>query len=128
MSGVAGRKSHYGRVSNAPVLQNVQTEFAVGVHVGVEHFRQEFDGWGFVRVRLVKCENEFERPVLEGGLGCRTTMRSVEEWRGVGLPGPNITAFQSMMLSGHGAPEIPSGGSEDNRLKSRIRRRRQEVD
>jgi len=39
-----------------------------------------------------------------------------------------MTAFQSMRLSAQGAPETPKGGSEDRRLKSRIRRRRQAVD
>ena len=39
-----------------------------------------------------------------------------------------MTAFQSMMLSGHGLPEIPPGGSLDSRLKSRIRRLLQLVD
>ena len=44
------------------------------------------------------------------------------------LPGPNITAFQSMMLSGSGLPDIPPGGSDDSLLKSRIRRFLQLVD
>ncbi len=39
-----------------------------------------------------------------------------------------MTAFHSMMLSGHGLPEIPPGGSLDRRLKSRIRRLLQLVD
>jgi hypothetical protein len=39
-----------------------------------------------------------------------------------------MTAFQSMMLSGHGLPEIPPGGSVESRLKSRMSRRRQLVD
>lgn len=43
-------------------------------------------------------------------------------------PGPKMTAFHSMMLSGHGLPEIPPGGSLDSRLKSRIRRLLQFVD
>lgn len=43
-------------------------------------------------------------------------------------PGPKITAFQIMILSGHGAPLIPPGGSEERRLKSRIRRLRDAVD
>lgn len=43
-------------------------------------------------------------------------------------PGPNITAFQSMMLSGHGLPEMPPGGSLESRLKSRMRRLLQLVD
>ena len=45
-----------------------------------------------------------------------------------GVPGPKITAFQSIMLSGHGLPEIPEGGSVESLLKSRIRRRLQFVD
>jgi hypothetical protein len=44
------------------------------------------------------------------------------------MPGPKMTAFHIMMLSGHGLPEIPPGGSVERRLKSRIRRRRQFVD
>jgi len=44
------------------------------------------------------------------------------------LPGPKMTAFQSMMLSGHGAPEIPPGGSLCRRLKSFINLRRDDVD
>lgn len=34
-----------------------------------------------------------------------------------------MTAFHIMMLSGFGLPEMPIGGSEANRLKSRMRRR-----
>ena len=44
------------------------------------------------------------------------------------IPGPKMTAFQSIILSGHGLPEMPPGGSVESRLKSRIRRRRQLVD
>jgi hypothetical protein len=43
-------------------------------------------------------------------------------------PGPKMTAFHSMMLSGHGLPEMPPGGSLESRLKSRIRRLLQLVD
>jgi hypothetical protein len=39
-----------------------------------------------------------------------------------------MTAFQSMMLSGHGLPDMPPGGSLERRLKSRIRRLLQLVD
>ncbi len=42
--------------------------------------------------------------------------------------GPNITAFQTMMLFSPGAPLTPSGGSSWSRLKSRISRRRAAVD
>lgn len=40
--------------------------------------------------------------------GCHDQTERVElkdSWGS--LPGPNITAFQSMMLSAHGAPDIP---------------------
>lgn len=43
-------------------------------------------------------------------------------------PGPKMTAFHNMMLSGHGLPDIPPGGSPERRLKSRMRRRLQLVD
>lgn len=50
-------------------------------------------------------------------------------WREIGNePGPKMTAFQSMMLSGHGLPEMPPGGSLESRLKSRMRRLLQFVD
>lgn len=39
-----------------------------------------------------------------------------------------MTAFQTIMLSGQGAPLIPPGGSDESRLKSRIRRRLDAVD
>ena len=39
-----------------------------------------------------------------------------------------MTAFHNMMLSGHGLPEMPPGGSLESRLKSRIRRLLQFVD
>lgn len=42
--------------------------------------------------------------------------------------GPKITAFHTIMLSGHGLPETPLGGSLERRLKSRIRRLLQFVD
>lgn len=42
--------------------------------------------------------------------------------------GPNITAFQIMMLLSVGAPETPVGGSSWSLLKSRIRRLRAGVD
>jgi hypothetical protein len=38
----------------------------------------------------------------------------------VNLRGPNITAFHTIILSGLGLPDIPIGGSDARRLKSRI--------
>lgn len=57
---------------------------------------------------------------------CKWESLKMQEHRGV--PGPKMTAFHSMMLSGHGLPEIPPGGSVESLLKSRIRRRLQTVD
>ena len=42
--------------------------------------------------------------------------------------GPKITAFHTSRLSAQGAPDMPPGGSEDNRLKSRINLRLAGVD
>ncbi|KAI9069717.1 hypothetical protein FKP32DRAFT_42608 [Trametes sanguinea] len=97
-----------------PVLEDVQAELPVRVHVRVEHPRQELHRRRLVRVRLVEREQQLECPVLERRVRCP-------------CPGPKMTAFQSMMLSGHGLPEIPPGGSVESRLKSRMRRRRQLV-
>ena len=44
------------------------------------------------------------------------------------LRGPKMTAFHIMMLSASGLPEMPIGGSDARRLKSRIRRRLAGVD
>jgi hypothetical protein len=52
-----------------PVLQNVKAELTVGVDVRVEHLAEEFDNWRFVRVRLVKGQDEAEGAVFEGGVG-----------------------------------------------------------
>lgn len=48
------------------ILQNIETELAICVHVRVEHSRQEFDRGGFVRVGFIECEEEFESAVFEG--------------------------------------------------------------
>lgn len=44
------------------------------------------------------------------------------------LPGPTMTAFHSMMFSGFGNAEIPSGTSVFRRLRSLTSRRRALVD
>lgn len=58
-------------------------------------------------------------------------MATITAWPETNLkdsPGPNMTAFHTMMLSAQGAPEMPAGGSELRRLKSRMSRRRHAVD
>ena len=64
---------------------------------------------------------------LINGQGCVTNVIKLKSSHN-GIPGPKMTAFQSMMLSGHGLPEIPEGGSVESLLKSRIRRLLQFVD
>ena len=51
------------------VLKDVQTEFAIRVHVRVKHPRQEFDGGRFVWVAFVECEVKFECAIFERGVG-----------------------------------------------------------
>lgn len=48
-----------------PVLQYIETQFAVIIHVRVEHSRQEFYSRWFVGVRLVKRKQELEGSILE---------------------------------------------------------------
>lgn len=115
------------------VLEDVETELAVGVDVWMEHAGEELDGGRLVGVGFVECEGELEGAVFERrvswGRWVSTPPREMRRKRvGEGSPGPKMTAFHSMMLSGHGLPEMPSGGSVESRLKSRMRRRRQLVD
>jgi len=37
-----------------PILQDIQTQLSVRVHVRVKHLREEFDGRRFVRVGFVE--------------------------------------------------------------------------
>jgi hypothetical protein len=54
-------------VRGAPsVLQNVQTQLAGGVDVGVEHVRHELDARRLVGVRLLERHDEPEGAVLKG--------------------------------------------------------------
>ena len=53
-----------------PVLKDVETEFAIGVHVRVEHAREELDRWWLVGVGFVEREQEFERAVFKRRVGC----------------------------------------------------------
>lgn len=121
------------------VLQNVETQLAIGVHVWVKHLAEEFDRRRFVWIRLVERQHEAECTVFEWRLGFGVTHRRGSLLRQLRLeqdgdalrhhiPGPKMTAFQIIMLSAHGAPEMPPGGSELSRLKSRISRRRLAVD
>lgn len=64
-------------VGGAPaVLEDVEAQLPVGVHVWVEHGAQELDRRGLVRVRLVKCQHQPERAVLERRLGCERAKRA----------------------------------------------------
>src|SRR6266851_841113 len=103
------------------------------VRVRIVHPREEFYRRGLVRVRFIKSQQEFERAVFERCVRCaaqgkrRKDKKIPIRWSCDAL-GPKMTAFHSMILSGHGLPEIPPGGSLDKRLKSRIRRLLQLVD
>lgn len=115
------------------VLEDVEAELPVRVHVRMEHSREEFHGRGLVRVRFVKSQQEFESAVFERCVRCTEGESGIRRTESEPMdrddvPGPKMTAFQSMILSGHGLPEIPPGGSLDSRLKSRIRRLLQLVD
>jgi len=129
-----GREDRRDVVRRRPsVLENVEAELPVRVHVRMEHPREEFYRRGLVRVRFIKSQQEFECAVFERCVRCaaqgkrRKDKKIPIRWW-CDAPGPKMTAFHSMMLSGHGLPEIPPGGSLDKRLKSRIRRLLQLVD
>lgn len=47
------------------VLQNVEAELSIRVYIWVEHPRQEFDSWRFVRVALIEGEEKFESAIFE---------------------------------------------------------------
>jgi hypothetical protein len=56
-------------IRGAPsVLQDVQTQFSVCIHVWVEHPREELHSWWLVWVRLVERERESERAIFEWGV------------------------------------------------------------
>ena len=79
-----------------PVLEDVETELAVGVDVGVEHAGEEFDGGRFVRVGFVKGEDEFEGAVFKGRVGW--------EWRDVGSTGTRSRRGGLAWAKYHGVP------------------------
>lgn len=58
---------------------------------------------------------------LDLNVNCITMSLKVPSSKGVSW-GPNITAFQTMILFSPGAPLTPSGGSSWSLLKSRIKR------
>jgi len=55
-----------GRIPS--VLKNVKTKLAVGVDVGVEHPRQEFDGGRLVRIGFVACSEKLESAIFKKGI------------------------------------------------------------
>ena len=52
------------------ILEDIQAELAVRVHVRMEHAREELDGRWLVRIRLVKGQHELECAVFEGRVHC----------------------------------------------------------
>lgn len=60
---------HVVPLGNTPlVLQNVQTNLPVLVHVGVKDFRQERDLRGFRGVLLTEVQLQLEQPALPRGV------------------------------------------------------------
>ena len=49
-----------------PILENVQTELAGAVDVGVEHLADELDARGLVRVCLLEVHHQPEGSIFEG--------------------------------------------------------------
>ena len=64
-------RQHRGTVvcGTPPILQNVQTQLARGVDVGVEHLADELDGGRLVRILLLEMHHESESAILEGRVG-----------------------------------------------------------
>ena len=58
------------------VLENVEAELPVRVHVRMEHPREEFHRRGLVRVRLIKGQQEFESAVFERCVRCSRGKRA----------------------------------------------------
>ena len=50
------------------VLQDIQTQLAGAVDVGVEHLRDEFHAGGFIGVLFLEVHDEAEGAVFEGGV------------------------------------------------------------
>lgn len=137
-------------IRRAPaVLEDVEAELAIGVHIWVEHLGDEADRWWLVWVVFLERQCQLERPVLKGRVGrpiCLVVREGERGGRRGGAPYPKMTAFHIIMLFSHGAPLMPAGGSvwrlfasvsvsvltqgleEAYRLKSRMRRRRAAVD
>lgn len=65
------------------VLENIETEVAVGVNVGMDHFGEEFDGGRIVGVRFFKGEDESESAVFEGRVGLSVALRRVSRSRSI---------------------------------------------
>lgn len=103
----------------------------IPIDIRMKHATDKLDLRGLRWIRLVKGHQEFKSPVLKRRLlGCCVTLSECHLQRrctGRRLR-PKMTQFQTMTLSGHGAPETPSGASLWSLLKSRIKRRLAGVD
>ena len=64
------RKNGCDIVGGAPsVLENVETQLAVCIDIGVEHAREKLDRGRLVGVLLVECQDQLECPILKRCVG-----------------------------------------------------------
>ena len=111
-------------VCRAPsVLEDIEAQFPIRINIRMEHLAQKFHSRGFVGVRFVKGQQEFECAILEWRIRC-----GISDCAAKNVPGAKITAFHTSRLSAQGAPDMPPGGSDERRLKSRMSLRLDGVD
>jgi hypothetical protein len=104
-------------------LQDVQTEFAGGIDVGVEHGADKLDGRRLVGVLLFEMHHQSKRAVFEGSVS-RADNHSIPGKLEVSAETPNTTSatlqgpsHQVITLSATGDADTPAGGSVCMRLK-----------
>ena len=103
-------------VCGAPsVLQDIETQFARGIDVRVEHLTDELDGGRLVGVLLLEVHDESEGSIFKGSVrgsyydGIPDDPKSV--LCEIQCSVPWVVAYQVMTLSGTGDAETPAGGS-----------------
>lgn len=106
-----------------PVLQNIKTELAGSIHVGVEHLANEFDSRGFVRILFLKIHHQAKGSIFKRSIGWTDDN---------GIPDRDInrgdsrqrqsSTYQVITLSATGEAETPAGGSVCMRCNPRASR------
>lgn len=113
-------RKHRGNIVGwaPPILEDVQTQLAGGVDVGVKHGADELDRWWLVGILLLEVHHEPECAIFEGGIGgaddngvpargdvVLAIRQEIASWEHWGRP------YHVMTLSGTGDAETPAGGS-----------------